>query len=250
MAAVSGGVAVLAAGTAPFTVPVGLVAAVFAYSFRKRKAACDAIIDDPPRQDFHAATRPQRGWFKPEALAGQLTEVQIELARELAEGDALLRAAVRADERAQGAVIAGRFDLAEWQASLSDRFFDEFVARQPRAAYLAVEVSDEVRVEPAYRALPPVPDSPRSVFESLDPNARTRLEEAGVSTNALREMRPRTYVTSPSLPADLVWKDLRNYSSGERQRGESFQTSRSSRAPTEDRLRAFAHEWPGRAKNE
>ncbi len=35
------------------TVPLGIVCGVFAYSFKRRKAACDEVIDDPP-----AATTP------------------------------------------------------------------------------------------------------------------------------------------------------------------------------------------------
>lgn len=48
------------------TVPLGIVCGVFAYSFKRRKAACDEVIDDPPRSDYTISTRPQRDWFDPE----------------------------------------------------------------------------------------------------------------------------------------------------------------------------------------
>ena len=55
MAAASGGAAVLFPGVAPIAVPVGVLCAAFAYAFKKRKAAYDALIDDPPRPDFMCA---------------------------------------------------------------------------------------------------------------------------------------------------------------------------------------------------
>jgi hypothetical protein len=250
MAAFSGGLAVLLAGTAPVTVPVGLIAAVFAYSFRKRKAACDAVIDDPPRYDYQVNTRPQRGWFKPEALTGRLTEAQIALASELAEGDALLRAAVRADERAQGAYLDGRLDLADWQANMSDAFFDAFVTRQPIAADLAAVVSEEVRAEPAFRAVRPIPGPERSLSQVLDPNVRESLLEAGVSATALGEMRTRGSSVFVGQPADVVSDELREYGSGERRRAEALAGARSRRATAEDRVRSFAREHKDLPRND
>ena len=131
----SGGAAVLFPGTAPISVPVGVVCAAFAYAFKKRRAACDAVIDDPARFDFHVRTRAQRAWFDPERLAHLMTPAQVRFAELLVYGDALLRAAVRADERAQGALMNGRLDLGSGRGRMSDAFFDEFVNMQSETAH-------------------------------------------------------------------------------------------------------------------
>jgi hypothetical protein len=235
------------------TIPVGLVAVVFAYSFRKRKAACDAVIDDPPRRDYRVATRPQRGWFKPESLAGQLTEVHITLARSLAEGDALLRATVRADERAQGAFRDGHMDLAEWQGGLSDSFFDEYISTQFAVADLAAAVSSEILAEPDFRSVRPTSrrlglESPLS--ELLTLAIRARLSEAGVSTIALREMLPREPVSTTLSAADVVAHALRQYSEGGRERTALLSESRSSRSSVKDRVRLLERRESGQMREE
>jgi hypothetical protein len=81
-----GGSAMLDPAVAAGTVPLGIVCGVFAYSFKRRKAACDEVIDDPPRNDYTISTRPQRDWFDPERLDDVLNPVQVRLCKLLAEG--------------------------------------------------------------------------------------------------------------------------------------------------------------------
>src|SRR4051794_30384122 len=92
-----------------------------------------------------SATRPQRVWFDPNRVGDVLTPSQIRFADLVIDGDALLRAAVRADERAQGAFHRGRFDLVDRQGNYSDRFFDAFIDLQPETARLAEAVADEIQ---------------------------------------------------------------------------------------------------------
>jgi hypothetical protein len=128
-------------------VPLGIMCGAFAYNFKRRKAACDAVIDDPPRNDYTTSTRPQRDWFDPERLDEILSPVQVHLCRLLGEGDADLRASVRADERSQGAYAAKNDEYSYRHAVSSDAFMDAFVLMQQNTVTFVDELRDELGVD-------------------------------------------------------------------------------------------------------
>ncbi len=197
------------------TVPLGIVCGVFAYSFKRRKAACDEVIDDPPRSDYTISTRPQRDWFDPERLDDVLNPVQVRLCKLLAEGDANLRAAVRADERAQGAYAAENEEYSYRQAVTSDAFMDAFVLVQKETAPFVYEMRQELDADPRWatistgagrdlshflaRSLPVERQSDMvpagelaeptvSLARTLPPEALTALRAAGISATVLRSI--------------------------------------------------------------
>jgi hypothetical protein len=210
-----GGSAMLDPAVAAGTVPLGIVCGVFAYSFKRRKAACDEVIDDPPRSDYTISTRPQRDWFDPERLDDVLNPVQVRLCKLLAEGDANLRAAVRADERAQGAYAAENEEYSYRQAVTSDAFMDAFVLVQKETGPFVDEMRKELEADPRWatisagagrglshsldRSLPverqsdmvPVGELAEpsvSLARTLPPEALTSLRAAGISATVLRSI--------------------------------------------------------------
>lgn len=235
----SGGVAVLAPPTAFFAVPLGVMCAAFAYAFKKRKAACDAIIDDPPRPDFDVDTRRQRGWFDPRRLEPPLSAAQIRLLDHLAEGDALLRAAVRADERAQGAYRESRLDRAETQARASDAFVDAYVSLQPETAELSEQVRDEVRLDPRWRSVrdaQPADVRPRArtLGEALSSGMVLNLAESGISLAALQEIQLQpTRAEWSRDPVLVIDVELSEYAAAQGARAERMTQLRERRRPLE-----------------
>jgi hypothetical protein len=214
MAYLSGAVALVAPPTVVFSAPIGVVCACFAYVFKKRKADCDAIIDDPPRSDFRTASRAQRDWFEPRRLEGLLSEAQISLCERMAEGDGLLRAAVRADERAQGAYLAGDLNAADWQGLASDQFLDAFASLQPETATQADHVFSEIVRDPDWTAmraarLPRRRVPARRLDELLDPVALRALASARLTTRALRDIK--LPARAPTRPFGAVVAELTAY---------------------------------------
>ena len=242
MAYLSGAVAVLAPPTTVFAAPIGVVCASFAYVFKKRRANCDAIIDDPPRTDFQTATRAQRDWFDPRRLEGLLSQAQIRLCERMAEGDGLLRAAVRADERAQGAYLASRLDYAQSQGLASDEFLEFFASVQRETADETARVLGEIASDPSWAAarsaqLPQRRLPARTLDEVLAPRVLQALAEARLSPRALRDVRLPS--SAPGRPFRTLISDLTVYRDELPRRAQRLRSE--SRRPPLERL---AKDWP------
>lgn len=255
---------VAAAGLLPALAVAGAawlaVCGSMAYVFTKRKAACDAIIDDPPRDDFHIASRPQRTWFDPQRLQGTLTPAEIHLAELLSQGDALLRAAVRADERAQGAYRRRRQNDVARQSELSDEFFDGFINLQPATATAV----DEVTIEIESRR---IPDEPRATIQDggsgllrpegqwmPPPEVQSQSADRAEAEAILRQAgMPQSAIPyaigparSPALGEEVraLKEDLRSYGRGVRQRSTVLASARPLRPTAERRFDLEAGDEP------
>jgi hypothetical protein len=257
-----GGSAVLAPALAAGAVPLGIVCGVFAYSFKRRKAACDEVIDDPPRSDYTISTHPQRDWFNPERLDNVLNPVQVRLCKLLAEGDANLRAAVRADERAQGAYAAENEEYSYRQAITSDAFMDAFVLVQKETGPFVEEMRQELCADPRWATLSEGAGSGLSHFlardlpveqlsdlvpaselaepavslaRTLPPEALTALRAASMSATVLRSIDiPRR----DQDPIASLNSELRDYAKSQREHTERLHLAGQSRRAPLERLKA------------
>jgi hypothetical protein len=276
-----GGAAVLDPALAAGAVPLGILCGVFAYRFNCRKAACDEVIDDPPRSDYTTFTRRQRDWFDPERLDAILSPVQVRLCKLLGEGDADLRAAVRADERAQGAFAAQNSEYSHLQGAASDKFIDAFVVIQDETGRLVEEVRQELRQElrlyPGWSAvsaarrpgggrflahelrverssaLPPA-DLPGlaeparvGLARALPPEAVTALQAAGISSTALGSIDVPRDEEDPNESIVQLSSGLMRYAKAQRGRAQRLSRTRQSRPSPLERLEAREDRPGGRS---
>jgi len=91
---------------------------------RLKQNSVERLLADPPRADYETETRAHRRRF----LAGAVGEDPLAIATDHAaiatlRATAYFEAAVRADERSQGAQMDGRGALAEWQLHLARELF-------------------------------------------------------------------------------------------------------------------------------
>lgn len=113
-----GTIGVLSIGLAFNPLVVALPLAVGAISItvlRRKQNAVERILADPPRFDYETSTRARRRRY----ISGALGDDRLAVATDQAalatlRAAAYLEASVRADERSQGARIAGRTNLVNW----------------------------------------------------------------------------------------------------------------------------------------
>ncbi len=137
------------------------------------------------------------------------------LCKLLAEGDANLRAVVRADERAQGAYAAENEEYSYRQAVTSDAFMDAFVLVQKETGPFVDEMREELDADPRWATISagagrglshfldrslsverqsdivPVGELAEpsvSLARTLPPEALTSLRAAGISASVLRSI--------------------------------------------------------------
>lgn len=196
------------------------------------------MIDDPPRLDYVRQTRPQRSWFDPEVLSSRLTPSQLQLAMHLAQGDALLRAAVRADECAQGARLHGNVDTAVRQASLSDSFFDSSSRSKLRRS-LPGPPPKSFGASPGSGLWAPC--NPRR-FRGVPLARSSRATSTSASRGPHQHATPSAHsYPQPLRPRTLTRRacsqELRDYSAGARRTVSELTESRSRRPSAEIRVR-------------
>lgn len=113
-----GTIGVLSIGLAFNPLIVALPLAVGAISItvlRRKQNAVERILADPPRFDYETSTRARRRRYIPGALGDhRLADATDQAALATLRAAAYLEASVRADERSQGARIAGRANLVNW----------------------------------------------------------------------------------------------------------------------------------------
>lgn len=123
-----GTVGVLSIGLAFNPLVVALPLAVGAVSIavlRRKQNAVERMLADPPRFDYEISTRARRRRY----VAGALGDDRLAVATDQAalatlRATAYLEASVRADERSQGAQIAGRTDLVGWHLEEAHHLFE------------------------------------------------------------------------------------------------------------------------------
>jgi hypothetical protein len=149
---------------------------------RRKRIAVERLLADPPRLDFETGTRARRRRY----VAGTLGDDRLAVATDEAaiatlRAAAYFEAAVRADERSQGAAIEGRAELAGQQLGQSRRLLEmghmwsgEMAVAlnafaQSWAAYAVESELDDL-------ALPEADLPPRE----LPPEAREALDRTGL----------------------------------------------------------------------
>ncbi len=123
-----GTVGVLSIGLAfnPLVVALPLAVGAISIAVLKRKQnAVERILADPPRFDYETSTRARRRRY----ISGVLGDDQLAVAIDQAalatlRAAAYLEASVRADERSQGARVAGRIDLVDWHLEEARHLFE------------------------------------------------------------------------------------------------------------------------------
>jgi hypothetical protein len=123
-----GTVGVLSIGLAfnPLVVALPLAVGAISIAVLKRKQnAVERILGDPPRFDYETSTRARRRRY----ISGVLGDDQLAVAIDQAalatlRAAAYLEASVRADERSQGARVAGRIDLVDWHLEEARHLFE------------------------------------------------------------------------------------------------------------------------------
>jgi hypothetical protein len=124
-----GTVGVLSIGLAFNPLVVALPLAVGAISIavlRRKLNAVERILADPPRFDYETSTRARRRKY----VSGALGDDRLAIATDQAalatlRAAAYLEASVRADDRSQGARIAGRADLVDWHLEEAHALLEE-----------------------------------------------------------------------------------------------------------------------------
>jgi hypothetical protein len=132
-------VALSTAGTlikpALFAAPIG-VAGIAIGALKRKEYALDRALADPPRFDFETGTRAKRRRYVPGSLGSDRLSVSADNAAiATLRASAYLEAAVRADERAQGARLRDRDDLASWH-------LEEHEVLMVRARQASAEMAD------------------------------------------------------------------------------------------------------------
>jgi hypothetical protein len=153
----------------------------------RKRIAVERLLEDPPRFDFEIGTRGRRRRY----VAGALGEDRLAVATDEAaiatlRAAAYFEAAVRADERSQGATLEGRTDLAEWQLGQSRRLLE---LGQMWSGEMAVALDAFAKSWAAYAveseldtlALPEAALPPRE----LPPEARQALDRTGLVVDDL-----------------------------------------------------------------
>ncbi len=123
-----GTVGVLSIGLAfnPLVVALPLAVGAISIAVLKRKQnAVERILGYPPRFDYETSTRARRRRY----ISGVLGDDQLAVAIDQAalatlRAAAYLEASVRADERSQGARVAGRIDLVDWHLEEARHLFE------------------------------------------------------------------------------------------------------------------------------
>jgi hypothetical protein len=123
-----GAIGVLSIGLAFNPLVVALPLAVGAISItvlRRKQNAVERILADPPRFDYETSTRARRRRYISGALGDDRLAVSTDQAAlATLRAAAYLEASVRADERSQGARIAGRADLVGWHLEEAHHLFE------------------------------------------------------------------------------------------------------------------------------
>ena len=101
------------------------VGAISVAVMKRKQNAVDRILADPPRFDYEIATRARRRRYEPGSLGGSpLALATDQAAIATLRAASYLEASVRADERAEGARIVGRLDLADWHLEEAKRLLE------------------------------------------------------------------------------------------------------------------------------
>lgn len=170
-------------GVPPFVIGPPLVVGAICWTVVERKRiAVERLLADPPRLDFETGTRARRRRY----VAGTLGDDRLAVATDEAaiatlRAAAYFEAAVRADERSQGAALEGQAGLAEWQLGLSRRLLE---LGQMWSGEMAVALNAFAQSWAAYAveseldtlALPEADLPPRE----LPPEAREALDRTGL----------------------------------------------------------------------
>jgi TPR repeat protein len=170
-------------GIPPFiTGPPLIVAAICWTVVERKRIAVKRLLADPPRLDFETETRARRRRYVAGALGdNRLAVATDEAAIATLRAAAYFEAAVRADERSQGAALEGRAQLAEWQLSQSRRLLE---LGKMWSGEMAVALNAFAQSWAAYAAeseletlaLPQADLTPRP----LPPEAREALDRTGL----------------------------------------------------------------------
>jgi TPR repeat protein len=101
------------------------VGAISITVLRRKQNAVERVLADPPRFDYETSTRARRRRYVPEALGDdRLAVATDQAALATLRAAAYFEASVRADERSQGARIAGRADLMNWHLDEARHLFE------------------------------------------------------------------------------------------------------------------------------
>lgn len=101
------------------------VAAISVTVLRLKQNSVERLLADPPRFDYATGTQAHRRRYVPGALGSDPLAIATDQAAiATLRATAYFEAAVRADERSQGARIDGRADLAEWQLAMARNLFE------------------------------------------------------------------------------------------------------------------------------
>ncbi len=125
-------VALGAAAAAPF---LGGPALLCVYVLQLNKLDVERVLNDPPRPDFDTPVRARPRRFDRSFMQSPLERATADFAESLLLMSAYLEAAVRADERGQGALLAGAAAKVEQRLHEGQRATD-------RAALAASDVAD------------------------------------------------------------------------------------------------------------
>lgn len=158
------------------------LAAIATLALERQRISLERLLNDPPRYDFDAQTRIGRPRFYPERLGdhrlSRSTAFTAHMALELS---AAIDAAVRADERAQGAALHDRVDVVERQLSLRVEVEREAAVRAERlAAALRVSARDWRRHLSITE-----PSSAVTVLPQGDLRALPEVRRSGLATSDL-----------------------------------------------------------------
>lgn len=162
--------------------PSLIVGAICWTVVERKRVAVERLLADPPRLDFETGTRARRRRY----VAGTLGDDRLAVATDEAaiatlRAAAYFEAAVRADERSQGAALEGRAELAEWQLGQSRRLLE---MGQMWSGEMAVALNAFAQSWAAYAveseldtlALPEADLPPRE----LPPETRAALDRTGL----------------------------------------------------------------------
>lgn len=174
--------------------PTTLCAVVIAI-LKRQENSVDRALDDPPRQDFSTETRARSRRYVP----GRLGPSQLAMATDAAaiatlRVTAYLDAMVRADERAQGAQLAGDLNAAqhrEWEAR---RFLERARAAEALKAirfdWLGIAWAN-IALHPEVANIPvePNPDLVQGDRILIPPEERAEVRSTGLVIHDL-DLRP------------------------------------------------------------
>lgn len=162
--------------------PPMIVGAICWTVVERKRIAVERLLADPPRFDFETGTRSRRRRY----VAGALGDDRLAVATDEAaiatlRAAAYFEAAVRADERSQGAALEGRTEFAEWQLGQSRRLLE---LGQMWSGEMAIALNTFAQSWAAYAveseldtlALPEADLPPRE----LPPDARAAFNRTGL----------------------------------------------------------------------